>query len=224
MARRFVCGVAHHRPSLARVPDDLDDASANARRIDVAIAGRAGDIQMVRNSFLDPAPSVRAAALSELVRSGAMTAADVADAIKDPHPIVRRRICELSTSCPSGEFASLLFDHDPVVVEAAAFACGEQTIASACDSLVEIATNHADALCRESAIAALGVLGDPAGLATILAALHDVAAVRRRAVIALANYESPDAISGLETAMNDRDWQVRQAAEDILGINRTSTH
>jgi HEAT repeat protein len=206
------------------VPKAHDDASANARRIDVAIAGRANDVEAVRTALSDAMPSVRAAALSELARSGEITAADVANAIRDPHAIVRRRICELSTSCPEGDFGLLLADHDGVVVEAAAFACGEQAIASSCDALIEVATNHADALCRESSVAALGVLGDPAGLPTILAALHDVAAVRRRAVIALANYESPEATAGLEAAMNDRDWQVRQAAEDILGINRTSTH
>jgi HEAT repeat protein len=152
-----------------------------------------------------------------------MTTADVVAAIIDPDPIVRRRICELSTSCPPGDFGSLLHDGEPTVIEAAAFACGEQEIASALATLIEITTTHPDALCRESAVAALGVLGIADGMPAILTALHDVAAVRRRAVIALANYDATEATAALTEAMTDRDWQVRQAAEDVLGINRTST-
>ena len=178
----------------------------------------------VRSALDDDAATVRAAALSELVRSEQMTTADVARAIVDPDQIVRRQICELSTSCPSGDFGTLLHDSEPTVIEAAAFACGEQEIAAALDSLIEITTTHPDALCRESAVAALGVLGLPFGLPAILTALSDVAAVRRRAVIALANYEAPEVTAALTKAMTDRDWQVRQAAEDVLGINRTSTH
>ena len=212
-----------HRPSLARVPNNSDDASTNDRRIAVAIAGRNGDVDTVRAALTDPRAVVRSAVFSELARSGEITESDVRDAIADPDPVVRRRICELSTSCPPGDFGALLCDHDPVVVEAAAFACGEQAIASSLDALIEIATGHSDALCRESAVAALGVLGQPTGLDAILAALNDVAAVRRRAVISLANYEAPSAIAALEGTMSDRDWQVRQAAEDVLGINRTST-
>jgi HEAT repeat protein len=56
-----------------------------------------------------------------------------------------------------------------------------------------------------------------------LKAITDVAAVRRRAVIALSNYEGPGVSAALQVALGDRDWQVRQAAEDVIGINRTST-
>ena len=70
-------------------------------------------------------------------------------------------------------------------------------------------------MCRESAVAALGALGDPAGLGAILAATEDKATVRRRAVIALAPFDGPEVDAALERATNDRDWQVRQAAEDL---------
>ena len=75
---------------------------------------------------------------------------------------------------------------------------------------------HADALCREAAVAALGAIGDEAGLPAILAATTDKATVRRRAVIALAPFEGPEVDAALEAARTDRDWQVRQAAEDQL--------
>jgi HEAT repeat protein len=76
------------------------------------------------------------------------------------------------------------------------------------------ARTHTDALCRESAVAALGSLG--AGRATVLAAASDIATVRRRAVIALANFDGDDVDRALEKALEDRDWQVRQAAEDLI--------
>ena len=50
----------------------------------------------------------------------------------------------------------------------------------------------------------------------ILAATADKATVRRRAVIALAPFEGPEVDAALERARDDRDWQVRQAAEDLL--------
>ena len=64
-------------------------------------------------------------------------------------------------------------------------------------------------------MAALGAIGDEAGRAAILAALTDKATVRRRAVLALAPFEGPDVEAALAAAREDRDWQVRQAAEDL---------
>jgi HEAT repeat protein len=65
-------------------------------------------------------------------------------------------------------------------------------------------------------VAALGSIGDEAGLPAIIAALGDRPAVRRRAVIALAPFEGPEVSEALHRALDDRDWQVRQAAEDQL--------
>src|SRR5437762_1926107 len=75
---------------------------------------------------------------------------------------------------------------------------------------------HADALCREAAVAALGAIGDPAGLPAILRATTDKPAIRRRAVLALAPFDGPEVDAALQRALTDRDWQVRQAAEDLL--------
>jgi HEAT repeat protein len=65
-------------------------------------------------------------------------------------------------------------------------------------------------------VAALGALGDPAGLGAVLAACRDKPAVRRRAVLALAPFAGPEVEAALQSALEDRDWQVRQAAEDLL--------
>ena len=55
------------------------------------------------------------------------------------------------------------------------------------------------------------------GLPAILAATSDKATVRRRAVLALAPFDGPEVTDALERARTDRDWQVRQAAEDLTG-------
>ena len=81
-----------------------------------------------------------------------------------------------------------------------------------------------DQLCREAAVASLGAIGSPLGLETILAALKDKPAIRRRAVIALAAFEDPRVDEALKKSLDDRDWQVRQIAEDLLDANRVITH
>ena len=100
--------------------------------------------------------------------------------------------------------------------EPAAFALGELEEAdpAVVAALEQQARTHADPLCRESAVAALGALG--AGRDAVLAATADVATVRRRAVIALAAFDGPAVDEALTRALDDRDWQVRQAAEDLL--------
>jgi HEAT repeat protein len=136
--------------------------------------------------------------------------------LSDPSPVVRRRSAELSGALEGADFLPLLADEDASVVEAACFAVGEVRDARAVAVLCGIAAGHDDALCRESAVAALGAIGDRAGLPSILAALDDRPPVRRRAVIALAPFDGPDVQAALERALEDRDWQVRQAAEDQL--------
>ena len=76
---------------------------------------------------------------------------------------------------------------------------------------------HRDPLCREAAVAALGAIGDPAALDSVLAALQDKTAIRRRRHIALAAFDDPRVDVALRRCLEDRDWQVRQAAEDLLG-------
>lgn len=84
-------------------------------------------------------------------------------------------------------------------------------------ALARQAADHDDVLARESAVAALGSLGR--GRPAVLAALNDVATVRRRAVIALAAFSGPEVDDALERARHDRDRQVSQAAEDLLALS-----
>jgi HEAT repeat protein len=140
----------------------------------------------------------------------------------DPSPEVRRRAAELGAAIGEAALAPLILalaDGDDRVVEAACFGLGElgAAAAGAVGHLATVAGSHDDPLCREAAVAALGAVGSPDGLPAILASTSDKPAVRRRAVLALAPFEGPDVEAALARALDDRDWQVRQAAEDLLG-------
>lgn len=182
-----------------------------------ALAGHTGDEAAARSALAADDPAVRAVALGALDRLGALDDATVTTALDDTAPIVRRRACELAATRPDVSLLGVLDDADPGVVEVAAFACGERAAAAIAvlQRLIALATEHVDALVRESAVAALGALGDPIGLPAILVATRDKPAVRRRAVIALAPFDGPDVDAALAAAASDRDWQVRQAAEDL---------
>jgi HEAT repeat protein len=198
------------------------DAGVTARRRQAALAGHVGDPVTARRALGDPAPAVRATALGALARSGRLTSGDVTTAAADPHPQVRARAAELAATITPALIVvaeNALSDNEPQVVEAGCFALGEigTGAAPAVPALSAVGRNHTDPLCREAAVAALGAIGDPAGVPAILAATSDKPAVRRRAVLALAPFAGPEVDAALERARDDRDWQVRQAAEDLGG-------
>lgn len=197
---------------------DDERRRALERRATVSLAGRAGDEGIVRAHWRDPDAGVRGAALVALVRAGWATPADGAAAGADPDARVRTLACELAPALPGTDYRRLLADEDAGVVEAAAYACGETADEDAVAALSALALNHDDPLCREAAVAALGAIGAEAGADAVLAALADVPAVRRRAVVALAAFSGPAIDAALEEHLTDRDWQVRQAAEDVLGV------
>ena len=91
------------------------------------------------------------------------------------------------------------------------------------DAVEAAARKHDDALVREAAVAALGAIGAQRSLPVIINAASDKATVRRRAVIALAPFDGPAVDAALATARNDRDWQVRQAAEDLSAPDTSAT-
>lgn len=186
------------------------------RRRRAAIAGHEGDHLVARRLRADPDPSTRATAIAALARMGKLDVPSLAAGVADPSPVVRRRAATLAVAHPAISLLGLLADDDGTVAEAAAWACGERspTEAGAVAALADMATGHPDPLCREAAVAALGAIGDAEGLAAVLSATGDRVAVRRRAVIALAAFEGPEVDAARERATTDRDWQVRQAAED----------
>jgi HEAT repeat protein len=187
----------------------------SASRKVAALAGHRGDEKTARRLLDDADGAVRATALGALERMGRLTDADLLGRLTDADPVVRRRACELAATHPAVPLIPLLADPDPTVVEPACWALGERGTPDAVAALSAVATGHDDPLCREAAVAALGAIGDPAGLPAILAGTADKPAVRRRAVLALAPFDGPEVDAALQRALSDRDWQVRQAAEDL---------
>jgi HEAT repeat protein len=187
----------------------------------VALAGHVGDPDTARGGLADPAPTVRATALGALERLGALGPDELHAALADPSPQVRRRACELAASHPEVGLASAVDDLDASVVEMAVWSLGERGERASVPALIELAaagTGHSDPLCREAAVAALGAIGDRRGLPAVLGALEDKPAIRRRAAVALAAFDGPLVQAALQRCLDDRDWQVRQVAEDLLAV------
>ena len=195
-------------------------ADPAARRRAVAAAGHRGDLTTARSALADDDPAVRATGIGALERLGELDASQLEASLRDPSVVVRRRAIEACAARAGDHPPSLLpvlADEDATIVEVAAWASGEREPpeAGVVPVLARLAVDHADALVREAAVAALGAIGDEGGRAAIPAALADKATVRRRAVLALAPFDGPDVDAALAAARDDRDWQVRQAAEDL---------
>jgi HEAT repeat protein len=185
---------------------------------DIAVAGHTGDVDAARGALTDADPVARELALGATLRLGVLTEADLRAAMLDAAPAVRRRAAMIAGQRPSVSLRGLLADVDVTVVEAAAWACGEQETVDddVLHTLIDLGVASGDALVREACVAALGAIGDPRGLPTILHGCSDKPAVRRRAVLALAPFDGDEVDTALQAALADRDWQVRQAAEDVL--------
>jgi HEAT repeat protein len=200
---------------LARMP--ADPAALTA----VIVAGHRGDQEAAQQALSSADPHLRAAAIGALVRCEALTADLLTPLLADPDPRVRRRAAQAAAHFIGLDLTGVITDPDPIVAEMAIWACGEQEQVSdqVLDVIIAATTEATEPLVREAAAAALGAIGDRRGLPAILAACQDKPAVRRRAVLALAPFiDSEDheiVLTALATALEDRDWQVRQAAEDI---------
>lgn len=194
-------------------------ASSSQRRRVVALAGHTGDSATARMHLADSDAAVRIAAIRSLERLGELKNEELESTLHDPDHTVRVAGVEIAASRRSPPIAHLLDDDAPAVAEATAWALGERAPpdAGTVTKLASVATEHADPLVRESAVAALGALGDGAGLPAILLATHDKPAVRRRAVISLSAFEGPEVDEAWERARTDHDRQVREAVEELLG-------
>lgn len=189
-----------------------------ARWREIAVAGHTGDDAAARRALTDSDPVVRELGLGATLRLGLLSDDDLRAALVDDAPSVRRRAAMIAGQRPSVSLRGALDDADVTVVEAAAWACGEQESVDddVLAHLIGLGVTADDALVREACVAALGAIGDSRGLATILHGCSDKPAVRRRAVLALAPFDGDDVDDALRVALTDRDWQVRQSAEDVV--------
>ena len=201
--------------------------SAAARRTAVVVAGHLGDSATVRAHIDDADAAVRSCVISALARLNELHDGDLVTALDDGG--TARRAIELSAHGGTGETAiddrlrAFVAGSDADLAELAVWAFGErwQERGGEPGSAVVLAViesaarRHDDALVREAAVAALGAIGASRSIPVIIDAMNDKATVRRRAVIALAPFEGPEVEAALVSARSDRDWQVRQAAEDL---------
>jgi hypothetical protein len=198
------------------MPDFSDRESRS--RLDLLLAEAKCDNTTLEAALESSDPTHRALALGSLDRLGALSDAMMTSALIDEAALVRCRGLEITARRPDIDIAELLSDPDDLVVETAAWALGEREDAAdrIVDALRVVAIEHEVSICREAAVAALGALGSPRGLDAILHGMSDRATVRRRAVLALAPFDGPEVRETLTLALDDRDRQVRQAAEDLL--------
>ena len=194
------------------------DSSFNERRYQIVVAGFHGDVDTARSAIGDEDPMVRVSALRALERLDSLDNETLSAATRDASSEVRRAAAELAARHPDVAVRHLVDDEDKFVAEMAAWALGERPSPSDDEIAVLIArtTDHHEPIVREACAAALGSIGDIRGLPAILKACTDKPAVRRRAVLALAPFDGPDVEAALTTALEDRDWQVRQNAEILL--------
>lgn len=184
---------------------------------DLVIAGHEGNEHIARVALGQPDPVARQLALGALARMNALTDDDLRFAFDDPAAMVRRRAATLAATHREVSVLAPLRDAEGSVVEAAAWAAGEQELVDdeVLIMLCELGASAPDPLIREAAVAALGAIGDDRGLPVILHACTDKPNIRRRAVLALAPFCGAEVDAALAAALVDRDWQVRQAAEDL---------
>ena len=204
---------------MAPLQPDEGSEDANVTRIRQRIIELSlnGEFQLVTEYLEHPEPDVRATALRVLDNEGKLEKSIVERSLSDSAFKVRNAIAYLISRNRDIPAMKFLLDEDAEIVEIACWGIGERGDASAevLDVLQSITESHSDSLCRESAVAALGALGDEKALGSILKAVEDIATVRRRAVLALAPFDGPEVELAIAKALEDRDWQVRQAAEDI---------
>ena len=188
------------------------------------MAGHLGDAASARASLTSEDSATRRLAISALERLSSLTTSELRAALDDPSSSVRRRALEITAKRSDVYARHHLSDPNPSVAETAAFAVGEQLDIAATELLISMAQRHDDALCRESAIAALGALVTSAEihrltiLECLLGAMSDKPQVRRRAVLGLSQFEEPQAQQMIEKALSDKDRQVRSVAADSLGV------
>ncbi|MGI9624892.1 MAG: HEAT repeat domain-containing protein [Acidimicrobiales bacterium] len=196
-------------------------AAAVAEREAILAAAAIGDYEAVRARSQHRDDRVRATVFRVLASGGVLEDEEVVRGYCDHSARVRAAVAEIAASDLRVPLEVLLGDDAAGVVETACWASGERgtDARDAVPVLMAVSRDHDDPLCREAAVAALGAIGDVVALPAILEATKDKATVRRRAIIALAPFDSPEVTSTLRQALEDRDWQVRQAAEDLLAAS-----
>ena len=140
----------------------------------------------------------------------------------DSEAAVRRECAEIlgrSDLKPVAALEGACSDPSPEVREAAVNALGEIASTGSVELLLARAADVAeDKLVRESAVAALGAIGDQRALPTLLDLIvTGPPQIRRRCVPALTVFDGEEVETALRQAARDRNPMVREAAEMVVG-------
>ncbi len=186
---------------------------------DTVLAGYTRDRALIDRAICHTNARIRAAAINASIRTGETSVETLQKLLLDPSPEVRLAVIRASISIPELDIYCLLeLEADPQVLEAIIFSLGERKEYRAHTDLCKIAVSHTDPLCREAAIAALANLQMEESLETLIKASSDRAPVRRRVAIALSYFDNPLATKCLEMLSQDRDWQTKKIAKELLNI------
>ena len=186
---------------------------------EIVKAGFSGDFERAERGLSDSCGRVRAAAVAACQRLGRLNGQRLEAALGDAEPEVRIAGARAAAKLGGGALvARLAQEKDPLVAEVLIFALGEQRDQAAYSVLCETATSHPDALCREAAVAAIANYERDDSIVVLEKAANDKPAVRRRVAVALAAVDDPRATELLRRLTEDRDWQTRQIAREILAI------
>ena len=225
IGRRRAAAMAGHRGDENAARVHLDDPDPKVREAALRALDRTGTAGRddLERALADEHPAVRMAALELAAGRPEIPAASVAAGLEDPDPRVVEVAAwacgELGSDAGGADAADLIEDVSGGDCGGLGSDAGGADLSGVISALASVAAGHVDALCRESAVAALGSLAHPSGLPAVIAGLDDKPAVRRRAVIALAAFDGPDADAALRRARSDRDRQVREAVEEMLGLD-----
>jgi HEAT repeat protein len=144
---------------------------------------------------------------------------------QDDDPSLRAAAAEKLGSCGSEALktlSTLEHDPDPTVREALATAYGEIDSPDTVPWLADAARDDSDRHVKEAATAALGAVGDNAGLETLLLLINDgPPQVRRRAIAAITVFDDERVEPVIRRAALDRNPGVREAAEMVVGKQLT---
>lgn len=170
-------------------------------------------------------PEIRRLVASSLGASGSIERDEARHALVglagDPDENVRAAAVE--TLGTFGEVAipvvmTATGDDSMIVVEAAATALGEIGSSAELDWLIATAESHADSLVQEAAVAALGAIGDERALTTLLRlARKGKPQIRRRSLVALTAFDSPEVRAVFAGALFDKNPMVKEVAEMVEG-------
>jgi len=147
------------------------------------------------------------------------------DATKSKEPMARRQAADALAQMRRPEavpyLVPLLDDANPFVRAGAADALGILHANAAAAKIAELLKKDKDATVRQTAAVSLAYIGDPAGAASLIAAVSDpVPGVRFAAVRSLGVMRVADAVPALSGALKDPDPAMRRAAAVALGQTR----